>query len=54
MHFIVILVIVLMCNYVAYTIGRERGLWHGYFSGRADAFREIERLNEQAHQDEVT
>lgn len=52
-HFFITLVIVLMSNYVAYTIGRERGLWNGYFSGRADAFREIERLNEQSHQDEV-
>lgn len=41
------LVLVLMSNYVAYTIGRERGLWRGYFSGRAEAFREIERLNDQ-------
>lgn len=47
-HFFIILVIVLMSNYVAYNIGRERGLWHGYFSGRADAFREIERLTEQS------
>lgn len=42
------LVLVLMSNYVAYMIGRERGLWRGYFSGRAEAFREIEELNEKA------
>lgn len=39
--------LVLMSNYVAYMIGRERGLWRGFFNGRAEAFREIERLNEQ-------
>lgn len=39
-----------MSNYVAYMIGRERGLWRGFFSGRAEAFREIERLNDQTKQ----
>lgn len=48
MQFICTLVLVLLSNYVAYAIGRERGLWRGYFSGRAEAFREIERLNDKA------
>ena len=39
-QFICILVLVLMSNYVAYVLGRERGLWRGYFEGRAEAYRE--------------
>ena len=42
-QFICILVLVLMSNYVAYVLGRERGLWLGYFEGRAEAYRERER-----------
>lgn len=41
-QFICILVLVLMSNYVAYVLGRERGLWRGYFEGRAEAYRERE------------
>lgn len=51
MQIICTLVLVLMSNYVAYVIGRERGLWRGYFSGRAEAFREIERLADKAEQE---
>ena len=43
-----------MSNYVAYVIGRERGLWRGYFEGRAEAFREIERLKDKAEQKSKT
>lgn len=49
-----ILVLVLMSNYVAYTIGRERGLWRGFFNGRAEAFREIEKLNDKIKQEQET
>lgn len=50
-QFICILVLVLMSNYVAYVIGRERGLWRGYFEGRAEAYREIERSEGKTQQE---
>lgn len=50
-QFICTLVLILMSNYVAYVIGRERGLWRGYFEGRAEAYREKGRSEGKTKQE---
>lgn len=50
-QFICTLVLILMSNYVAYVLGRERGLWRGYFEGRAEAYREKGRSEGKTKQE---